>query len=131
MRILVVDDHETVRKGVCAILSSREDIEVCGEAANGEEAIRIAKELKPDLVILDVNMPVLGGFAAAQELKRLMPELPILFFTMNESAQFVIEAKKLGVQGFVSKDRAGAVLLAAVDALLRKETYFVGLGTAT
>ncbi|MGC1902996.1 MAG: response regulator transcription factor [Candidatus Acidiferrum sp.] len=131
MRILVVDDHETVRKGVSAILSSREDIEVCGEAANGEEAIRIAKELKPDLVILDVNMPVLGGFAAAQELKRLMPELPILFFTMNESAQFVIEAKKLGVQGFVSKDRAGAVLLAAVDALLRKETYFVGLGTVT
>lgn len=131
MRILVVDDHETVRKGVCAILSSREDIEVCGEAANGEEAIRIAKELKPDLVILDVNMPVLGGFAAAQELKRLMPELPILFFTMNESAQFVIEAKRLGVQGFVSKDRAGAVLLAAVDALLRKETYFVGLGPAT
>ena len=131
MRILVVDDHETVRKGVSAILSSREDIEVCGEAANGEEAIRIAKELKPDLVILDVNMPVLGGFAAAQELKRLMPELPILFFTMNESAQFVIEAKKLGVQAFVSKDRAGAVLLAAVDALLRKETYFVGLGTVT
>jgi two-component system response regulator DegU len=131
MRILVVDDHETVRKGVCAILSSREDIEVCGEAANGEEAIRIAKELKPDLVILDVNMPVLGGFAAAQELKRLMPELPILFFTMNESAQFVIEAKRLGVQGFVSKDRAGAVLLAAVDALLRKETYFVGLGPVT
>jgi DNA-binding NarL/FixJ family response regulator len=130
MRILVVDDHETVRKGVCAILSSREDIEVCGEAANGEQAIRIAKALKPDLVILDVNMPVLGGFAAAQELKRLMPELPILFFTMNESAQFVIEAKKLGVQGFVSKDRAGAVLLAAVDALLRKETYFAGLGTA-
>jgi two-component system NarL family response regulator len=124
MRILIADDHEAVRKGVCSILAARQDLEVCGEASNGQEAIETALELKPDLVILDINMPVLGGFGAATELHRIMPDVPILFFTMNESGQFIREAKLIGVQGFVSKDRAGTVLLQAVDAVLRKETFF-------
>jgi CheY-like chemotaxis protein len=67
LRILIVDDHEAIRKGVCAILSARLDIEVCGEAANGKEAIAKTKELQPDLIILDVTMPVLSGFDDARE----------------------------------------------------------------
>lgn len=93
---------------------------MCGEAANGEEAI----SLKPDLVILDINMPVLGGFGAAKEIQRLLPEVRILFFSMHDSGQFVDEAKKAGVQGFVAKDRAGETLVMAVDALLRGQTFF-------
>jgi YesN/AraC family two-component response regulator len=79
MRILVVDDHEAVRRGVCTILASRSEFEVCGEAANGEEAIEKAISLKPDLLILDINMPVLGGFGAAKEIQRLLPEVRIFF----------------------------------------------------
>jgi DNA-binding NarL/FixJ family response regulator len=124
MRILVADDHEAVRKGVCTILASRSEFEVCGEAANGEEAIEKAISLKPDLVILDINMPVLGGFGAAKEIQRLLPEVRILFFSMHDSGQFVDEAKKAGVQGFVAKDRAGETLVMAVDALLRGQTFF-------
>ena len=95
-----------------------------GDAARALAAYQKALELKPDLVILDINMPVLGGFGAAKELHRIMPDVPILFFTMNESGQFIREAKLIGVQGFVAKDRAGTVLLQAVDALLRNETFF-------
>jgi DNA-binding NarL/FixJ family response regulator len=124
MRILIADDHEAVRKGVCAILNNRGDIEICAEAENGQQAIEMAVTMKPDLVILDINMPVLGGFAAALEIKRLLPDIPILFFTMNDGAKFVEEAKKAGVQGFVAKEKAGQVLLEAVDALRRNVQFF-------
>jgi YesN/AraC family two-component response regulator len=78
VRVLIVDDYEAVRKGVCAILSSRLDIEVCGEAGNGKEAIDKATALRPDLIILDVTMPILNGFDAAREILKVLPDVPIL-----------------------------------------------------
>jgi DNA-binding NarL/FixJ family response regulator len=124
MRILVVDDHEAVRRGVCAILGSRQDIEVCAQAANGREAIDRARESTPDVIILDITMPVLGGFAAALEIAKLLPEARILFFSMHETKEMIREAKRIGVHGFVTKDQAGQVLLNAVDAVFRKQTFF-------
>ena len=124
MRILIVDDHEAVRKGVCAILSARLDIEVCGEAANGEEAIAKAQELQPDLIILDVTMPVLSGFAAAREIGKMSPQIPILMLSMHESKQLLEEVKRLGVKGYVTKTQAGETLLRAVDALLSKQIFY-------
>jgi DNA-binding NarL/FixJ family response regulator len=76
------------------------------------------------VVVLDINMPVLSGFAAAREIQRLLPGIPILFFTMHTGEQILLEARKAGVQGFVTKYRAGEVLVDAVKALLRNETYF-------
>ena len=113
-----------LRKGVWAILSSRLDVEVCGEAVNGKEAIEKAHDLKPDLIILDITMPVLGGVEAAKEIRKMLPDVPILFLTMHESSQLVAEAKRLGVQGYVNKTQASKTLLDAVDTLLRKETYY-------
>jgi DNA-binding NarL/FixJ family response regulator len=126
MRILIADDHEPIRKGICAILTSHLDLklEECIEASNGQEAIQKALAHKPDVVVLDINMPVLSGFAAAREIQRLLPGIPILFFTMHTGEQILLEARKAGVQGFVTKDRAGEVLVDAVKALLRNETYF-------
>jgi DNA-binding NarL/FixJ family response regulator len=126
MRILIADDHETIRKGICTILTAHFELmsEDCIEASNGHEAIQKAVAHKPDVVILDINMPVLGGFGAAQEIQRLLPGTPILFFTMHSGEQIVQEARKAGVQGFVAKERAGEVLVDAVNALLRNETYF-------
>jgi DNA-binding NarL/FixJ family response regulator len=124
MRIIVADDHEAIRKGVCAILNISFTELVCDEAANGLEAIRLAKANRPDLVILDINMPVLSGFAAATELQRLLPDVPILFFTMHTGEQFVAQARKAGVQGFVAKDRAGEDLVTAVKSVMRNEMYF-------
>jgi YesN/AraC family two-component response regulator len=81
VRILVADDHEAVRKGVCAILATRLGIEVCGEAANGQEAIAQAHALKPDLIILDITMPILNGLDAARVIRLTLPDLPILLLT--------------------------------------------------
>lgn len=125
IRILIADDHDAVRRGVRSVLLSRTDIEVCGEACDGREALRKALTLKPDLVILDLTMPVLGGFAAAVELRKLLPEMPILFYSMHEGAHLINEAKQIGVRGFVSKSHISETLLDAVDALVvRKQTFF-------
>jgi YesN/AraC family two-component response regulator len=90
VRILVADDHEAVRKGVCAILSSRLDIEVCGEASNGQDAIDKAHELKPDLITLDITMPVLNGIDAARIIRQTLPKSPYFCFqcmTVNISSR--------------------------------------------
>jgi DNA-binding NarL/FixJ family response regulator len=131
MRCLLVDDHESVRMGVAAILSSRPNIEVCGEAVNGREAVEKARELKPDLIILDVNMPVLDGIHSAKEIRTFLPDVPILFFSMHDGVYLVHEAKMAGVQGLVSKTDARATLLDAVDALAKKQTYFPDRGAST
>jgi len=123
LRVLVADDHETIRKGIRSILASRNDLEVCGEAANGKEAVEKARELKPDLVILDISMP-LGGLKVAKEISELLPSVPILLFSVYEGRTLTPEAKSAGVMGFVRKDQAGTVLLQAVDAVLQGQTFF-------
>jgi DNA-binding NarL/FixJ family response regulator len=125
IRVLVADDHEVIRKGVRAILTSRGNIEVCDEASNGSEAVKKAVALHPDLIILDLTMPVMGGFEAAVEIRKRLPNLPVLFFSIHEGAQIINEAKRIGVQGFVSKNRVSKELLEAVEALvIRKGKYF-------
>lgn len=124
MRILVADDHSAVRRGVCTILRSRNDIEVCGEAQNGKEVIEKARELEPDLIILDVTMPLLDGISAAREIKKFMPHVAILVLSMHRGKRAIQEAKLVGAQGFVSKSQLTTTLLNAVDAILKKDTFF-------
>jgi DNA-binding NarL/FixJ family response regulator len=124
LRILIVDDHETVRNGVRTILESRKDVEVCGEASNGQEAVEKTLYLKPDLIILDVTMPVLGGFEAARRIKASSPKLPILMLSMHEGDFVIHESQLVGVQGYVPKSHAATALLEAVDAVLRGDTFF-------
>jgi DNA-binding NarL/FixJ family response regulator len=127
VRILIVDDHEAVRKGVRAILRSQPNLEVCGEAINGKEAIAKAEELKPDLIILDITMPVLDGFGAAKEIRRRSADVPILFYSMNEGRALMESAKAIGANGFVTKSAPGSLLLKAVGALSKKEMFFPAL----
>lgn len=127
MRILIVDDHEAVRKGVRAILRSQPNLEVCGEAINGKEAIAKAEELKPDLIILDITMPVLDGFGAAKEIRSRSADVPILFYSMNEGRALMESAKAIGANGFVTKSAPGSLLLKAVGALSKKEMFFPAL----
>ena len=124
MKFLIADDNEIVRKGVCAILTTYLQPEHCEEASNGQEAITKALALQPDLILLDINMPILGGFAAAKELQKLLPHVPILFLTIHGGDSFVSEARRAGVQGFVTKDHAGEVLVDAIKALLNGQTFF-------
>jgi DNA-binding NarL/FixJ family response regulator len=124
LRILIADDHEIVRKGVCSILESRKNIEICGEASNGQEAVQKVFQLHPDLVILDVTMPVLDGFTAAKQIKEILPHVPILMLSMHDGNDVVREAQLAGVQGFVTKSEAANILLTAVDAILEGHTFF-------
>lgn len=123
LRVLVADDHEMVRIGLCAFLKSQ-DIEVCGQAKNGEEAIEKSSQLSPDLIILDISMPVLGGIEAAQQIRVLLPDVPILFLSTHNSSQFIAIARSVGAQGFVTKDEMAATLLEAVGALRNGKTFF-------
>ena len=125
MHILVVDDHKTVRRGICSILESRKNVEISGEGLrNGQEAVEKATELVPDLIILDVTMPRLDGFAAARQIRTSLPEVPIFMLSMHEGHSVVREAQPAGAQGFVSKRAVGQVLLQALDAVFRGQTSF-------
>jgi two-component system nitrate/nitrite response regulator NarL len=123
LRVLVADDYEAVRMGLCAMLQSRQ-IEVCGQAKNGEEAVEKSRHLSPELIILDISMPVLGGIEAAQQIRVFLPDVPILFYSMHNTRELIAIAKSVGAQGFVTKDQMAARLLEAVDALRNKKTFF-------
>jgi DNA-binding NarL/FixJ family response regulator len=128
IRILIADDHEVLRKGARAILESHGSAEVCGEAADGSQALMKAIELRPDLVILDLSMPIMGGFQAAVEIRKQLPEMPVLFYTTHEGAQLIKEARRIGVQGLVYKSRAQSELLEAVEVVVRRGGVYSGLG---
>jgi two-component system nitrate/nitrite response regulator NarL len=97
---------------------------VCAQAKNGEEAVEKARQLRPDLIILDITMPVLGGVEAAQRIRIVLPDVPILFYSMHNAPQVIAIAKSVGAQGFVAKDQMAATLLDAVDALRNNGTFF-------
>lgn len=123
-RIIVADDHEIVRKGVCIVLGSRKNFEVSGEASNGQEAVLKTLRLNPDLVIMDVNMPVLDGLSATKQIKQGLPEIPIIMLSMHDGPEAIQAAQEAGAQGFVTKKDVAAALLDAVDAVLNGETFF-------
>jgi DNA-binding NarL/FixJ family response regulator len=123
MRILIADDHEVIRRGVIRVLQSRDDVEECAEATNGQEAIEKTLEWKPDLILLDVRLPLLDGFAVAREIKQYEPDIAILFFSIYDTEEILEEAKSVG-HGFVLKEKIAEMLPKAVEALLHKQTFF-------
>jgi DNA-binding NarL/FixJ family response regulator len=124
MQVLIADDHEIVRRGVRSILESRTGLKVCGEAANGREAVNKARQLHPDLIILDQAMPVLSGLSAATEIRQILPHVPILMLSMHDGKSLIDALRLIGAQGFVPKAECSDKLLEAVDAVLRGETFF-------
>lgn len=124
VRILVVDDHEVVLQGIRMVLQARPDWEICGEATNGADAIRMAQELRPDAIIMDITMPVTNGLVATREIVNLGIKAPVLLFTMHESRGLVESVKSVGGRGIVFKSNAARDLREALDALLAGGTYF-------
>ena len=124
LNILIADDHEIMRRGIRSVLESRDDIEVY-DAENGKEAIKKTYEIQPHLVILDVSMPVLDGFSAAREIKKVFPQIPIIIFSLDRTETFTEVVKKIGVSAYLSKADVGKTLLKAVDAALNNQAFFV------
>lgn len=123
-RILVADDHEVVRQGVRAILQPRLDWEICGEAVDGSDAIRLAKQLRPDVIVMDITMPIMSGLEACQEIAKLALPSRVLIFTMHESKSLGPSVRKAGAHGYVVKSRAARDLIEALDRLLAGGTFF-------
>jgi DNA-binding NarL/FixJ family response regulator len=123
-RILIADDHEVVRRGIRALLESHPGWEVTGEAEDGREAVERTRDLKPDLVLLDIGMPNLNGIDAARQILANCPATPILILTMHHSEQVVREVLSVGARGFLLKSDAGRDLVTAVEAVQNHQTFF-------
>jgi DNA-binding NarL/FixJ family response regulator len=115
--VLVVDDNPFIRRILCELFTREADFEICGEADNGREAIGKAQELRPDLIVLDLSMPVMNGIDAARTLKRLMPTVPIIMFSEYSDAFSLEEAHSVGVSALVSKSEHVSVLAGKARAL--------------
>lgn len=119
--VLIADDQEVIRHMLCLMFASQGDFEVCGEAENGQEAVEMAQLLRPDLIMLDLSMPVMNGIEAACELKRLMPMTPIIVFSEYSDVLSEREASKTGVAALVSKTAGLSALVAKARAAVHAE----------
>jgi DNA-binding NarL/FixJ family response regulator len=116
--VLVVDDNAAIRQALCLALTSESDFDVCGEAQNGREAIEKAQALHPDLIVMDLSMPVTNGIDATRTLKALMPSVPVIIFSEYSDVFSQEEARSVGVSALVSKSQHISVLLDTARALL-------------
>jgi DNA-binding NarL/FixJ family response regulator len=122
-RVVIAEDHTLFRQGIMALLSLEPEFEVVGEAADGYQAIQSAKELKPDLILLDISMPRVDGMAAIKEIKRVCPEAKILVLTVHKTEEHVLETLKSGASGYVLKDASREELLLAMKSVLQDKRY--------
>jgi DNA-binding NarL/FixJ family response regulator len=123
-RILIADDHEWVRRGLCSLLASRSDLEICGEAVDGHDVIKKARKSKPDLILLDIGMPYISGLDAGREILASDPAVKIFIITVHSHRQVAEEAWRLGAHGFLCKSDARRDLLIAIEAVQRGERFF-------
>jgi DNA-binding NarL/FixJ family response regulator len=131
VRILLADDHELVRKGLRLLLERQADLEVVGEAGDGREAVRLAEQLTPDLVIMDIAMPQLNGLDAAAQILRREPRIQVIFLSMHSDEAYLARALNAGAKGYLLKDSAEADLLRAVETVAQGRPFFSPAITAT
>ncbi|MBA4379571.1 MAG: DNA-binding response regulator [Anaerolinea sp.] len=122
-RILLADDHAVLRAGLRLLLNSQEGLQIVGESGSGTETLTLAEKLQPDLILLDLSMPALGGLDALPTLRKLAPAAKILILTMHDDPQYLRTALHNGASGYVLKKAADVELLSAVRAVLRGEMY--------
>jgi len=124
IRILLVDDHPVVRKGLCSCLSNRDTIKVVGEAGDGPEAIRKVKELTPDIVLMDLNMPGMDGLTVTETVRKESPQTKVLVLSMHSNREYVLRMVKAGARGYVLKDAPPDELVRAIEMVNGGDAYF-------
>ncbi len=122
---MIADDHAVVRFGLKTILSNQEGWEVCGEAKTGAEALAMAIQLQPDVVVLDINMPGMSGIDALKGIRERLPAVRVVVLTLHHSAELIREIRRVGGKGYVTKSDADRDLVEAVAAVASGKTYFV------
>ncbi|MBA2269154.1 MAG: response regulator transcription factor [Chthoniobacterales bacterium] len=124
LRILIADDHEVVRDGLRALIEHEPGWEICGTAVTGREAVERAKELKPDIAVLDMTMPELSGLEAVQQIKRALPQTEVLVFSAHRSEDVVAQVFDAGAKSYICKADAGRHLVAAIRSLAEHKPFF-------
>jgi DNA-binding NarL/FixJ family response regulator len=124
IRILVVDDHDIIRRGLKDLLAAKPGWEVCAEAKTGRDAVSMAEQLKPDVIVMDVSMPDLNGLEAARRIHKALPKTGILILTMHYSDQLVRDVIESGARGYILKSDADRELVSAVEAIANRRTFF-------
>jgi len=124
VRVLLADDHDLMRRGIRGLLESESDLEVCGEAANGREALALASSLKPDVLVLDLGMPELNGLDALKQIHKEVPATEVLVFSMHDSEGLVREVFAAGARGYVLKSDAARYLVDAIRSLSQHKPFF-------
>ena len=124
IRVFVADDHTMIRQGLVSILQAHGEFEVVGEAAEGNQAVDLAIEARPDVVILDISMPRLNGLEATRRIRKALPRTRVLVLTMHDDEEYVLRAVRAGAAGYVVKDGAAAELVAAIRAVSAGQGYF-------
>jgi len=122
-RVLIVDDHAFIRRGVQTLLQPYPEWEFCGEAENGKEAIRLADELKPEVIIMDVSMPGLNGIEATRAIRKTQPDVKIVLLTLHESAELLRSAFRAGARGYLLKTDAEQELVKALTVVVGEGAY--------
>jgi DNA-binding NarL/FixJ family response regulator len=128
-RVVIADDHEIVRDGIQMIIASLDDMEVVGTASNGREAVALATELQPDVVVMDIAMPLLNGLDALELIKAAHPGIKVILLSMHNTADYVRKAVKSDAAGYILKQSAGVELIKAIRTVVRGHRYF-GKGVA-
>src|SRR5512147_37561 len=123
IRVLIVDDHSLVREGIVALLKYHSDVEVVGEASDGREAIEAASRLRPDVILMDIAMPGLGGLEATLEIKKREPDIKILVLSQYDDREYVSRFLKANVSGYILKRAVGGELITAIRAVAKGESY--------
>jgi DNA-binding NarL/FixJ family response regulator len=123
IRVLVVDDHTIVRDGICALLGLAGDMEVVGEAANGREALEMVRKLMPDVVLMDMAMPVMGGLEATRRIHKEFPKVKVLALTQYDDKAYVFPVIEAGASGFISKTAASSELASGIRSVHRGDSF--------
>ncbi len=123
IRILIVDDHVIVREGLRVLLESQPDLEVVGEATNGEEAVRKAKEIKPDIILMDITMPGMNGLEATRLIRESNPDIKILALTMHEGDEYFFKILETGASGYFVKGGSSSELISAIRSVWRGDVF--------
>lgn len=123
VRLLIADDHALVREGLCKVLSTEEAIEVVGEAENGDQAVDLAFRIMPDIILMDINMPVTNGIEATRMIKSQKPEIGIIALTIHDQEEYLFELIKAGVSGYVLKDISPDLLVHTILGVARGESF--------
>jgi DNA-binding NarL/FixJ family response regulator len=131
VRILLADNHDIVRTGLRTLLEARQNWQVCCEASNGKEAVRLAKEMRPDIAVLELQMTEMDGVAATRQIRKLHPKIEVLIFTMQDDEEEIRQVLKAGARAFVLKSDGGGKLIQAIESALEHKPFLASRAAET